>query len=177
MKILFKLLMGLAVLLVVFLIVGMMLPERLQVERSIVIRADASKVYPYISNFRLFNQWSPWAKIDPDVKHTYEGPEQGQGAIMHWRSEHTEVGKGSQKIVEAEPNRHIKIVLAFGGMGKAYANYNLQADQESTTVTWAFDMRFGYNIPGRIMGLFIGDQIGASYDKGLVDLKRLVEQQ
>jgi hypothetical protein len=177
MKTLFKILMVLAVLLVVFLVVGMMLPEKLQVERSIVIRADANKVYPYVSNFRQFNQWSPWAKIDPNIEFTYEGPEKGEGAIMHWRSEHAEVGQGSQKILQANPGHDVRIVLAFGGMGKAYSNFQLQPEQGSTMVSWAFDMHFGYNIPGRIMGLFIGDQIGDYYDKGLSSLKQLVEQE
>ncbi len=176
MKIVFRILMILAVLLVLFLIIGMMLPEKLQLERSIVIRAEPNKVYPYVSNFRLFNQWSPWVRIDPQTEFKFEGPGQGEGAIMHWRSDHAEVGQGSQKIVQANPGRDVRTVLAFAGMGKAYSRFELQAQQDATKLIWGFDMHFGYNIPGRIMGVLIGDEIGDYYQRGLTNLKQLLEQ-
>ena len=76
---------------------------------------------------------------------------------------------------QANPDQDVRIVLAFGGMGKAYTRFELQPEQGATRLTWAFDMHFGYNIPGRIMGLLIGDNIGDYYDKGLADLKQLLE--
>lgn len=175
MKIVFKSLLLLAVLLVIFLIVGMMLPEKLQLERSIVVNATADRVYPYVSNFHLRNQWSPWAKIDQDTVYRFEGEEQGVGAIMHWSSEHPQVGKGSQKIIQATAGQSVKSVLVFAGMGKAHSSFTLSEDQGATKLTWGFAMHFGYNIPGRIFGLWMKDEIAKTYDQGLLSLKQLVE--
>lgn len=175
MKQLFKGLLILAALLVLFLVVGMMLPEKLQVERHIIIQAPAAQVYPYVSDFHLFNEWSPWAKIDPDIQFRYEGAERGQGAIVHWRSEHARVGRGSQKITAAIPNESMKSILAIDGLGKAYSGFRLQDKQGATEVIWSFDVGFGYNIPGRIMGLLMEDELGTYYERGLINLREKVE--
>ncbi len=129
MKLLFRSLLLLAVLLVIFLIVGMMLPESLQLQRSIVINKKADSVYPYVSNFHLRNQWSPWAKIDKAIVYKFEGEEQGVGAIMHWSSDHPQVGKGSQKIIQATADQYVKSVLVFSGMGKAHSDFKLSEEQ------------------------------------------------
>jgi len=175
MKKIFKGLLIVTSLLVVFLIGGMLLPENLHIERSIVIHAPAAKVYPYLSDFRLFNQWSPWAKIDPDIKFQYEGAERGLDAIVHWQSEHDRVGKGSQKIILATQDKEIKTILAIDGMGKAYSGFNLTDEQGSTKLVWSFDVGFGYNIPGRVMGLVMEDELGVFYERGLNNLKQILE--
>jgi hypothetical protein len=175
MKKIFKGLLILASLLVVFLMAGMLLPENLHIERSIVVRAPAAQVYPYISDFRLFNQWSPWAKIDADIEFQYEGAERGLDAIVHWQSEHARVGKGSQKIIHASQDEEIKTVLAIDGMGKAYSGFKLVDENGSTKVVWSFDVGFDYNIPGRIMGLMMKDELGVFYERGLNTLKQTLE--
>jgi len=167
--------MGLSIVLVLFLIIGMMLPEKLHVERNVKIKATPQQIYIYVASFRKFNQWSPWAAIDPATKYKFVGPEQGNGAIMHWKSEHPSVGAGSQKIIEAAEYSRVKSVLAMGNLGKAYSIFDLKPEGEFTTVTWSFDMRFGYNIPGRIVGMGMGDGISHSYETGLQRLKRLIE--
>jgi hypothetical protein len=38
---------------------GLLLPDDIHVERSTVIQADASQIFPHLNNFRRFNEWSP----------------------------------------------------------------------------------------------------------------------
>ena len=175
MKKIFKGLLIVASVLIILLMAGMMLPESLHVERSIVIRAPAAQVYPHVSNFRLFNQWSPWAKIDENIKFEYVGAESGEGAIVHWSSEHARVGKGSQKIIAARQDEEVRSILAIDGMGKAYSRFMLVEDQGSTKVLWSFDVSFGYNIPGRVMGMLMEDELDSYYERGLNNLKQRVE--
>jgi len=175
MKLIFKSLFVLAILLVIFLIGGMMLPEKLHLERSVVIHKKADSVYPFVSDFRLYNLWSPWAKIDSDTVYKYEGPARGKGSIMHWSSEHPQVGKGSQKILEEIPGQYLKNVLVFSGMGKAHSHFKLNEEQDATTLTWGFEMHFGYNIPGRVFGLWMADEVAEAYDQGLLSIKQLAE--
>ena len=167
--------MGLSVVLVLFLIVGMMLPEKLHVERSVKIKATPEKIYVYLASFKKFNRWSPWADIDPKTVYKFVGPESGSGAIMHWKSEHPSVGAGSQMIIEAKEFSRVKSVLAMGNLGKAYATFDLKSDGKQTIVTWSFDMNFGFNIPARIVGLGMDEGLGHSYDRGLKRLKEFME--
>jgi len=167
--------MGLSVVLVLFLIIGMMLPEKLHVERTVKIKATSQQIYGYLASFKKFNQWSPWAVIDPKTEYKFVGPLQGVGAIMHWKSEHSSVGAGSQKIIEASEFTKVKSVLAMGNLGKSYATFNLKTEGSQTVVTWSFDMSFGFNIPARIVGLGMDEGLGHSYETGLQRLKQLME--
>src|SRR5688572_15761293 len=69
-------------------------------ERSIVVNGSPASVLAEFSNFQKFNVWAPWAKMDPQAKYTFEGPETGVGAKMSWDG--PETGKGSQETIEYE---------------------------------------------------------------------------
>ena len=76
-------------------------------ERSIEIEASAEKVFIQLNSFKNFNEWSPWAELDPNTEYTYEGPEEGVGAIMYWKSDDPNVGNGMQEILESVPSSKI----------------------------------------------------------------------
>src|SRR4029079_17993737 len=77
---------GLIGLVAVVLAAGLFLPRKAHVERSIVTSAAPATVFEIVNGFRRFNEWSPWARLDPDTKYTYSGPETGVGARMEWSS-------------------------------------------------------------------------------------------
>ncbi len=82
-------------------------PDTFQVTRSIVIDAPASAVFPAINDMRVNDEWSPWAKIDPNAKITLSGPPMGVGATYYW-SGNDEVGEGEMKTVESRDNEMVK---------------------------------------------------------------------
>lgn len=168
-----KLLVALVIVIVVAAAVGFLLPSTIHIERSAVIQAPASAVFPYLNNYRLFNSWSPWAKKDPNTRYTYTGPESGVGAKLSWDSQ--EMGQGSQQIIESEADRRVKVTLDFGEMGQATATYTLQAEGDGSKVTWAFDEDFGNNLLARYFGLVLEKFIGPDYEQGLANLKVVVE--
>ena len=93
--------------------------------RSIDISAPPDKVFAIVGDLRRFNEFSPWADIDPDIKYTYEGPESGVGQVMKWSSDNAEVGSGSQTIVKYEPPTFVESQLDFGMQGKSTASFDL----------------------------------------------------
>ena len=58
-------LIGLAAVVAAVVIVGLLLPRSVHVERSTVIEAPPSVVFALVNDYRAFNRWSPWARIDP----------------------------------------------------------------------------------------------------------------
>ena len=96
MKVLKTLLMGLILLVVVFVVLALFLPDTAHVERSIFVKAPPEAVFDLVDDFESFNRWSPWAQKDPDTQYSFTGPEQGVGAMMRWHSEDPSVGAGSQ---------------------------------------------------------------------------------
>jgi uncharacterized membrane protein len=169
------LLIAILILTAIFVGGGLLLPGEVHVERSTVIQADASRIFPYLNNFRRFNEWSPWAQRDPNTRYTFSGPDAGRGATMSWESDHEEVGYGSQEIVESIPNDRVATALNFGQMGTARAAFRLQPDDSGTKVTWSLDTSLPANPIARWMGLFFDRFIGPDYEEGLARLKAAVE--
>ena len=161
-------------LMMLFGVIGLFLPSSQHVERQVTIDAPASQVFPYLNDFRKFNEWNPWAKLDPNTQYTFSGTDSGTGAIMQWSSEHEHVGKGSQQIVDSRLNEFVETELDFGFGAPAKAAFTLSEVAGQTTVVWAFDAYLGNTI-SRYFGLMMDSWVGASYEQGLADLKALVE--
>src|SRR6516164_9149180 len=87
-------------------------PSEYRIARSATIAAPASDVFAQVNDFHKWEAWSPWAKIDPAMKQTYEGAPSGTGAKYGWASK-KQVGEGRMTITESRPNDLIRIELQF----------------------------------------------------------------
>jgi effector-binding domain-containing protein len=165
-----------AVILVVLLAgIGMLLPRNVHVERATTIAAPPATVFALVNGYRMFNRWSPWHGLDPEAKYAYEGPDTGVGASMSWASEKSNMGTGSQKIVESRPHELVRVALDFGAQGGANAKWDLAPEGVGTHVVWSVDVDMGAGPVGRWFGLLMDRFIGNDYEKGLAGLKTLAE--
>jgi carbon monoxide dehydrogenase subunit G len=151
-----------------------LLPSSVVVTRSIDIAAPPDKVFAIVGDLRRFNEFSPWADTDPDIKYTYEGPESGVGQLMRWSSDHADVGSGSQTIIRYEPPTSVESQLDFGMRGRSTASFDLVPSTAGTNVTWTFNSDLE-GIPAKWFGLMFDRWIGADYEKGLAKLKMVAE--
>jgi len=151
-----------------------LLPAQAVVTRSIDIQAPPEKVFAIVGDLRRFNEFSPWADIDPDIKYTFEGPESGVGQRMKWSSDNADVGSGTQTIVKYEPTTFVESQLDFGMRGRSTASFDLVPSTAGTNVTWTFNSDLE-GIPAKWFGLMFDRWIGADYEKGLAKLKSVAE--
>lgn len=167
------------VLLVIVSIYGigaLLLPDEKRIERSIEIAASPAAVFAVANDMRAFNEWSPWAAIDPRTIYRFQGPPRGVGAAMSWSSESPQVGEGSQVIVASEPNRLVRTRLQFGESRTAVSELIIEPAQRGTEVTWVLETDFGGSILQRYVGaLVLEEAVGSDYEQGLRNLKRLIE--
>ena len=175
MKILKRIFLGLVTIIAILAVISLFLPRNIIVERSINMRGDASDVFPYVNDLRKFQEWSPWALFEPDLELTFSGAEQGVGAKVAWESTNSDVGSGSQEIIESRENEYVKIALDFGSEGNAISDFRVLSEDNRTRVVWGFQMDAGYNPIARYMGLMMDTWVGDAYDIGLNRLKSLVE--
>lgn len=161
---------------VAIIIVGgsFLLPSQAVVTRSTEIAAPPDKVFAIVGDLRRFNEFSPWADLDPNIKYTFEGPESGVGQKMNWTSDNADVGSGSQTITEYEPPNFVESALHFGMRGKSAATWDLVPSTTGTKATWGFRADLD-GIPAKWFGLMFDRWIGADYEKGLFKLKTLAE--
>lgn len=152
-----------------------LLPPQAVVSRSIEIAAPPDRVFAIVGDLRHFNEFSPWADLDPNITYTFEGPESGVGQKMNWTSENPDVGSGSQTIIRHEPPTFVETQLDFGIRGKPVSSFELVPSTSGTRVTWAFKSNLE-GIPAKWFGLMFDRWIGNDYEEGLAKLKDVAER-
>jgi len=158
-----------------FVLVGFFLPKVATVERSTTIAATPEAIFELTDGFKRFNEWSPWASLDPATKYTYSGPERGVGARMEWSSENPDVGRGSQEVIAIEPGRSVTSALDLGMNTPTTTTMVLTPEVAGTRVTWTLTTDFSSSLVGRYFGLAMDSMVGRDYEKGLARLKALAE--
>jgi len=151
-----------------------LLPAQAVVTRSTEIAAPPDKIFAIVGDLRRFNEFSPWADLDPNIKFTFEGPESGVGQKMNWTSDNPDIGNGSQTITKYEPPNFVETQLDFGMRGKSVASFDLVPSTAGTNVTWTFMSELD-GIPAKWFGLMFDRWIGPDYEKGLFKLKTIAE--
>src|SRR5271170_1839265 len=105
-------LLALAFIAIIFIVVIAGRPDDFVVSRSATIAAPPEKVFPHVNNLRQWEVWSPWAKLDPNAKNSFEGSPSGVGAVMSWDG-NKKVGAGKMTIMESRPCEFIQFKLEF----------------------------------------------------------------
>ena len=172
-----KILIGVAVVVVVLVIVVATRPAAFRIERSIRISAPPASAFALVNDFHKWSTWSPWEKMDPDLKRTYEGPEHGQDAVYSWTG-NKKVGEGRMTIQQSNENSKVVIKLEFFRPFKATntATFTFTPDADGTKVTWAMDG--SNNFMGKAFHMLINmdKMIGADFDRGLASIKENAER-
>jgi hypothetical protein len=175
MRLLKRILAGVAVVLVVLVVVAYLLPREARVIRSLDVAAAPAVIFPIASDLRRFNEWSPWRELDPATSYTFTGPTDGVGQTMNWTSKDPRVGSGTIAITRIDPGKLVEMSLAFGRRGSARSWIELTPNGGTTRVTWGFGADTGFNPVARYVGLIMDRAIGPDYDKGLARLKAAAE--
>jgi uncharacterized protein YndB with AHSA1/START domain len=169
-------LLALASLVAVFLIVAATRPDTFRYERRATIAASPAAVFGFINDPRRFQDWSPWAKLDPQCKIVFTGPASGVGSAFAWEG-NNKVGAGSMTCLTSRPAELLEFRLEFLRPMKATntARFALQPDGGGTTVVWSMDGK--NNLVGKVFGLLVDcdKMIGKDFEKGLASLKTLAE--
>ena len=165
-----------AIMLVVFLAYVAQQPGHVHVERSKVVAATPQDVWPYVSDLKLFTEWSPWTGIDPNQKVEFSDPSAGVGAWYTWAG-NKEVGKGKMQIVQAEEPTKVVESLEFiePFESKADVVMTTEAVAAGSKVTWGFDTDMSFM--GKAAGVFMNmdSSLGADFTRGLDKLATLAE--
>ena len=171
-----------AVIVVVALLAGLLgyaatQPDNFSIRRSIVIKAPPEKIYPLISDFHKWGEWSPWEKIDPTMQRSFSGADHGPGAVYGWDG-NGRAGAGRMEILPVTTPTSVVIQLDFLRPFKSRntATFTLQSQGDGTTVDWV--MAGPSPFIRKLMGVFfnLDKLVGTDFETGLGNLKRISEQ-
>ncbi|MCE9605672.1 MAG: SRPBCC family protein [Planctomycetia bacterium] len=171
-----KILIAFVAVIAVFAIVVALQPEDFRIERKAVVNAPGEVVFAQVNDFHSWQAWSPWAKLDPNSKTTFEGPAAGTGAIFRWDG-NDEVGQGSMTITESKPNEYLRIKLDFLKPFEATndTEFFFRPQGAGTEVAWVMSGKNNFLGRAMCMVMNMDAMLGAQFEKGLAQMKAIAE--
>ncbi|MDB6118939.1 MAG: polyketide cyclase [Verrucomicrobiaceae bacterium] len=171
-----KILIVLALAIAVFLVIASRQPDHFSTTRSATIQAPPATVFPLVNDFHKWEDWSPWAKLDPNAKNSFDGPTEGVGAGFGW-SGNGDVGEGHMKITESKPAELIKIDLVFKRPmeGTNITVFTFKPEGTGTVVSWT--MSGENNFLSKMVSVVMNcdKMMGDWFEKGLASMKAKAE--
>ncbi|MEZ4448200.1 MAG: SRPBCC family protein [Nannocystaceae bacterium] len=176
MKILKRILIGLVALVALLLVVGLFLPSKWRVERTIAIGATPEAIAPLLATPRRWADWAAWNnQMDPTLVTTYGGPETGVGASMTWKGE--SMGHGTMTITSVAPTVITYDLVLEENQTPAHGTFSLSVEGDKTMVTWLDEGDMGMFIPGRYFRPLLEKMLGEHFELGLKKLQPLAESE
>ena len=171
-----KILIGLAVVVAVFAGVVALQPSDFRVVRSAAIPAPATAVFSQVNDFRKWEVWSPWAKMDPAAKNTFAGEPSGTGAVFEWAG-NSKVGEGRMTLTESRPPDLIRIRLDFVKpfAGTNTTEFTFRPEGNQTVVTWSMSGKNNFMARAFCLFMNMDKMVGGEFEKGLENLKSVTE--
>lgn len=172
-----KILIGLAAVVVAILVYATTKPDTFAITRNVTINAKAETIHGFLNDLNQWSAWSPWEKLDPEMKRTFSGPVSGPGSVYEWQGNST-VGKGRMEILQSSPQQiRIKLDFVEPIEGHNITTFDLNENNGVTQVNWT--MAGPNNFLSKVMQVFMNMDriIGKDFESGLANLKARAEAQ
>ena len=161
------------ILIVIFVIAGLLLPSTYSVERSIVIDATPAEIHEYVGDLNKWEEWEPWTEADPSIDVTRGYKTTGVGANQ---TRTGDSGNGTLEFIMSSPETGIEYDLVFDGQFESRSAILYEpAKNGGTEVTWIMSGDTEKPVIGGDCAVMIDVMAGDMFEKGLSDLKQVVE--
>jgi len=167
---------GIAILILVAVVVllGLMLPSKFDIQRSVVINAGTERVHEFVGDLTMWEEWTPWIDVDPTIQVTYGDTTSGRGASQTWTGKS---GGGELTFTKSDPDKGVEYDMAFDGGSFASKGVLLyESAGNGTRVTWGMSGNVSGNILQRYMLLGLDAAMGPMFENGLNKLKARAEE-
>lgn len=148
------------------------MPAEGLITRTLSLNATPTALFAHVNDFHKWQAWSPWAKLDPGAKSSFEGPSSGPGAAFLWDG-NDDVGAGKMTIVESVPNERIVMRLEFARPmpGTSTAVFMFKPEGSKTQVTWEMRGTSGFFERAICLLLNMDKMVGRQFEQGLKNLE------
>lgn len=175
---LLEILISVAIVAVLFLVVGLVLPSQRHLRESVETNRRLPIVFDTLNSVRRFEDWNPLVLRDPKVKITTSGPEEGKGARLEYTSQNEAIGSGSWEIVESETNKRVAYAIedaSRGGNKRTEFTFKPSGQRgRNVEIVQTYDVDYGWDILGRYQGLYVSSNVGDDIKLGLSRLSNML---
>lgn len=169
-------LLALVIIAILFFVLLIGRPDEFKVVRSATMAAAPTTVFAQVNDFHNWDNWSPWAKLDPACKNTFSGAAAGKDAGFAWDG-NNKVGAGRMTITESQSPELIRINLEFLRPFKStnITEFTFRPQDNQTLVTWTMSGK--NNLMSKVFGLFMDcdKMVGKDFEQGLARIKAIAE--
>ena len=156
-------------------LVGLLLPRGAVVERSVEIFADPTETFSFVNHLPHWQQWDPWAAVEPQAERRYSTPPSGNGAYLTWSGDRS--GAGTVTLERVRAPEHIRALVAVEGRRAATSLFAFaKTPNGGTAVTWTYDVDYGGSLWRRWAGFLGGGTVVDELERGLAGLKTVAEE-
>lgn len=162
------------VLIALFLGINLAMPDRLELSESLILKAPARVIFPYVNSMQVWSTYNPWAQADPEMSIKFSESTSGVGNWMEWESKAQ--GSGRQEIVLSEAPLKVETKLNFVDWeGDNYSSWIIEPQPDGTSkVTMTMDGAVT-PLPFRFFNKLMMGELKNSYQKALANLAALAE--
>ena len=162
------------------LLVAAVLPSDYAIKREIAISKNKTEVFEFLKHLKNQDDYSVWAKMDPNMEKSFQGTDGTVGFISSWESTHEKVGKGEQEITKIVEGERIEMELRFFEPFEAKDQAYIATEQISeneTKVTWGFNGSMAYPMNLFLLFMDMEKELGGALAEGLDNLKTILDGQ
>ncbi len=160
-------------LMLLVLILGLIAPKELQLQRSMIINAPQTTVFSLVNELPAWERWSPWVRQDSTIKNQYSDQKMGTGAYYTWTSENS--GTGKLTITDSYEADSLHTFIEFDGQGNTNSKWYFEPVEGGTKATWSFDSKFPFPFNVMLLLQDVEGMVGKDYENGLAFLKTEAE--
>jgi hypothetical protein len=175
---LLEILISVAIVAVLFLAVGLVLPSSRHISHSVETNRKLTIVYDTLNSLGRFDEWNPLVLRDPAMQIKLSGPESGKGARLDYVSKEEGLGEGSWEIIDTEPRKSVTYAIENPQRGEnKRTKFILEPtgrNGRNVEITQTYDVDYGWNLLGRYAGLYVSSSVGEDMKMGLRRLSNLL---
>ena len=163
---------------VIFVVVGVFLPEKRQVSQSIETSRPLPVVFDLLSGFGRIQDWAPMRQGGSQTTFTLSGPANGVGAQVDYSSTNPLIGSGSWRITAIDPGKSISIEVNNGDYGDnkhmVLTFEKVGPQKQAVQITQEYFVDYGWNLFGRYAGLYVSRSVGDPMKSSLNTLNNFI---
>lgn len=165
------------IIVVAVLVLGVVEPKDVVVQRSTLIKAPKDMVFNQIVNFKNWVNWNPWYQMDSSEKITYTGADGQPGSTFHWVGDPKKTGEGQMTdtaVKGTEMDYSLHTITPFNHVAGGFMSAE-DAGNGMTRVTWSITMHSSFPWNASFAFVKMDKLLGGDFERGLQNMKKYCE--